>query len=418
MDREIPKEDIARDRRRKWGIVTAIAIGAAAITVWGLSKLSPSVKSSDLRFGKVDTGTLETTVSATGHVVPSFEEIINSPISTRIVEVYRKAGDSVDAGTPLLRLDLQSTETEMQRLIDEHSIHHIAKEKTIAANSSAISNMRMQISVKEMEAEKLREDMENEQRLDSIGSGTGERIRQAQLAYKTARLELAQLHTQLDNTLKVQQADLKEQDLKISIAAGNIEQMQRVLSDAQVKAPRSATLTYIINEVGRRVNEGEKIAVIADLDHFKVEGEISDTHAQKFGTGSKVMIKIGKNSHSGTVTHVEPLSQGGVIKFTVTLNDDDSNNLRSGQSTNTYIYTDIKEDVKRMPFGPYYMGPGKYAVFVKDGDKLHKREVQLGESNYDYVEVISGLENGEEVAINDMKKYKDNKTLKIKDLHQ
>lgn len=413
MDREIPKEVITKERRRRWIYGLSIAVAIAGLGLWGISSLTPSINASDLRLGTVNIGTIETSVSATGHVVPAFEEIINSPISTRIMEVYCKAGDSVNNGTPLLRLDLESAETEMHRLHDVHSINRIAKEKAIVSNSSVISNLQMQISVKEMTVEKLYEDMLNEQRLDSIGSGTGERIRQAQLAYKTAELELDQLRSQLDNTIKVQQAELKEQDLNISISSGNIDKMERILSDAQVKSPRAATLTYIVNEIGRRVAEGEKIAVIADLRHFKVEGEISDTHAQKFGTGSKAMVQIGRNRYDGIITNVEPLSQGGIIKFTVTLNDDDSSNLRSGQSTNTYIFTNIKEDVMRIPFGPYYMGPGKYAIFVKEGDKLHRREVQLGESNYDYVEVISGLKNGEEVAVNDMKKYNDNNTLKI-----
>ena len=55
---------------------------------------------------------IEVSVSASGKVVPAFEEIINSPINSRIVEVYRKGGDSVEIGTPILKLDLHSTETE------------------------------------------------------------------------------------------------------------------------------------------------------------------------------------------------------------------------------------------------------------------------------------------------------------------
>lgn len=413
MDREITKEEIAKERRRLWLKIILIAVGAIALAIWGMNSLSSSVNNADLQLGKVDLGTLETTVSATGHVVPAFEEIINSPISTRIIEVYSKVGDSVSAGTPLLRLDLQSAETEMHRLANEHSISQIAKEKAITANNSSVSNLKMQISVKEMEVEKLHEDMINEQRLDSIGSGTGERIRQARLAYKTAQLELDQLRLQLENTIKVQQAEIKERDLNINISAGNIDKMERILSDAQVKAPRGATLTYIVDEIGRRVAEGEKIAVIADLKHFKVQGEIPDAHAQKFSTGSKAIVEIGKKRYDGIITNVEPLSQGGIIKFSVTLDNDVSSALRSGQSANTYILTDIKEDVLLIPFGSYYMGPGSYKLFVKEGNKLHRRDVQLGESNYDYVEVISGLEKGEEVAVNDMKKLQNNKTLKI-----
>ena len=414
MDREIPKEQILKERGRKWAVGISGVAGIAIVVAYGMRLLAPTVNYADLEIGEVDGGTIETTVSATGRVIPAFEEIINSPISTRIIEVYRKAGDSVVAGTPLLRLDLQAAEGEMHRLADEHSIRKVEREKTVATNNSAVSNLEMQIAVKEMAVEKLLEDVANEQRLDSIGSGTGERIRQAKLAYNTAKLELAQLRRQLENTHLVQQADLREHDLNISISASNIDRMTRTLNDAQVKAPRGATLTYIVNEIGRRVAEGEKIAVIADLKHFKVKGEIAETHAQKFWVGSKAKVQIGKKRYDGIVENVSPQSEGGVISFIVSLDKDDSPALRSGQSANAYILTDIKEDVARIPSGPYYMGPGKYRLFVKEGSGLVRREVTLGESNYDYVEVKSGLKRGEEVVISDLKKFNDNKKLKIK----
>ena len=65
--------------------------------------------------------------SASGNVAPAFEEIINSPINSRIVEVYRRGGDSVEVGTPILKLDLQSTETEYKKLLDEEQIPKATK---------------------------------------------------------------------------------------------------------------------------------------------------------------------------------------------------------------------------------------------------------------------------------------------------
>lgn len=376
--------------------------------------MRPGVSEADLRFGSVDMGDVETSVSAVGRVAPAFEEIITSPISSRVLEVYRIAGDSVGAGDPLLRLDLESTETNIRRLNDQHSIQVAGKEKIKVAASTAISNLEMQIRVSEMTIEKLREDMLNEQRLDSIGSGTGERIRQARLAYETAVLQLEHLRQQLANERRKQEAEILTQDLNISIAATQIKEMERTLADAKIKAPRGATLTYIINEVGRQINAGEKIAVIADLHHFKVEGEIPDAHANKFGVGSRAMVKLGKRRFDGVVSNIVPQSQGGVIKFAVALDDDSDPQLRAGQTAQTYILTDIKEGVLRIPSGAYYSGPGTYSLFVKEGDRLHRRDVTLGDANYDYVEVISGLNQGETVNLSDLKRFENNRTLSIK----
>ena len=127
MDREIPKE--VRDKERKKKFIKYGAIGVAAVVCIAvlISFMRSSVNRKDLVFSEVDNGTIEVSVSASGKVVPAFEEIINSPINTRIVEVYRKGGDSVDVGTPILKLDLQSTETEYKKLLDEEQMKRILK---------------------------------------------------------------------------------------------------------------------------------------------------------------------------------------------------------------------------------------------------------------------------------------------------
>ena len=106
MDREIPKEVRNKERNKK--IIRYGAIGVAGIVVVSvlISLMRTGVKEKDLVFSKVGKGTIEVSVSASGKVVPAFEEIINSPINTRILEVYRKGGDSVDVGTPILKLSL------------------------------------------------------------------------------------------------------------------------------------------------------------------------------------------------------------------------------------------------------------------------------------------------------------------------
>lgn len=93
--------------------------GVIVVIVFLIGFVRKSVNSDDIIIATADKGTIETSVSASGLVVPAFEQIINSPISTRIVEVYHKEGDTLSEGTPLLRLDLQSVETEINKLNDE-----------------------------------------------------------------------------------------------------------------------------------------------------------------------------------------------------------------------------------------------------------------------------------------------------------
>ncbi len=92
MDREIPKEVRRKERNKKIIRFSAIGVGGVVAISLLISFMRTGVQQKDLILSAVDTGTIEVSVSASGKVVPAFEEIINSPINTRIVEVYRRGG--------------------------------------------------------------------------------------------------------------------------------------------------------------------------------------------------------------------------------------------------------------------------------------------------------------------------------------
>ena len=415
MDREIPKEIRQKERNKKLLKYGGIASAVVACLALLISFMQSSVKLKDLVLSTVDNGLIEVSVSASGKVVPAFEEIINSPINTRIVEVYRKGGDSVDVGTPILKLDLQSTETEYKKLLDEEQMKRYQLEQLKVNNETFLSNLAMNVKVSAMELNRKEMELRNERYLDSIGSGTHDKVRQAELAYNKGKLELEQLQQQYENEKKVKAADLKVKELEFNIFSKGLAEMKRTLNDAQVGSPRKAILTFVNNQVGAQVGKGEQIAVVSDLSHFKVEGEIADTYGDRVAAGGKVIVKVGSEKLEGVVSSVTPLSKNGVISFSVQLENDSHKRLRSGLKTDVYVMNAVKEDVMRIANASYYVGRGDYELFVLDSeDELIKRKVKLGDSNFEFVEVVSGLQPGDRVVISDMSNYKNKNKLKVK----
>ncbi|MDE6286416.1 MAG: HlyD family secretion protein, partial [Muribaculaceae bacterium] len=257
MDREISKEEITRRKRRKWMVAGGVTAGFAALLYAISGFAGKTVKASDLVMSTADSGTIESTISATGKVVPAYEEIITSPISTRILEVYCKAGDSVQAGTPLLQLDLKSAENALGKLLDEIEMKRHLLEQQRLNNATQLSDLEMQIKVKAMTVDRLEVELRNERYLDSLGSGTGDRVKQVELAYRTGALELEQMRERLDNERKVADADLKVKSLELNIGDKNLDEMRRTLEDAKIRAPKAATLTFIADQMGQKVAEGE-----------------------------------------------------------------------------------------------------------------------------------------------------------------
>lgn len=414
MDRAIPVGVQRKRRMVRYGKYAAIVAVVMGVAVWLGTLMMSSVDKKSLITSQVDRGTIDVSIIATGKVVPAFEEVIISPISAQILEVYAHSGDTVDVGTPLLRLDLQSAQTDYSKALDEQEIRRQQMVQLTTNTETQLSDRRMQLEVEEMKIGQLEAQLRNEQYLDSLGSGTKDRVHQAEITLRTAQMQLKQLKQQYENEVRVRKADLRMKQLQDGIADKSLEETRRTLDGANIRSPRKATLTYISNEIGSIVGSGSKVAVISDLTHFKVDCSIADTYSDRVMAGGRVLVKIGKERLFGTINTVTPLSQDGVITFTVLMDNPSHPKLRSGLKAEVFVITSIKEDVLRIRNGSYYTGAGNYTLFIyKDEHTLVPRTIQLGDCNYDYVEVISGLEEGDSVVVNDMQRHKGKEKIRI-----
>ena len=415
MDRELTKEEKRKENRKLYFRLGLAAIAVMALIVGFSFVFDDSVESSKIQTAIAEKSTLESSVSASGKIVPLYEEAIVSPVATRIMEVYCDEGDTVQTGESLLKLDLASTETEMRRLTDEVSMKNIELEQTALNNETYLTDLEMKIKTKEMAVNHLKAEVANEKRLDSIGSGTGDRVREAELAYRSAKLELEQLKTQLVNERKAYSASYRSKQLEATISRRNLEEMERTLDNAKIKSPKGGTVTYLNKNIGTSIGEGERLAVVSDLTHFKIMAEIPEGNASKLSVGSLVKVRFNRHTLTGHISSISPQSKNGTIEFSVLLDDDSYKGLRSGLRAELNVVFDEHDNIVRIPNGQYFQGPGEYNLFVKtSSNNLERRKVSLGDSNFDYVEVLEGLKPGEKVVVSDMSEYANRKGIKLK----
>lgn len=414
MDKKIPTVILRRQRLLRILLWCGVVTAALVVVMWLLGFMEKSVQESELRFGTVDSGSLVTMVNASGTVRPAYEEIINSPVDSRIVKVYVREGDSVSAGTPLLQLDLATAQTEYEKMANDYQVKQQQLRQLRMTNNTQLSELQMQIKVKEMEVSRMTIEAANERRLDSLGSGTGERVRQAETALATARLELAQLNQRLANERQTTAAAEEVQELGLANFRKDMEIAGRTLDQGRIPAPYSGVVSFINNKVGSRVTPGEKVAVVSDLSSFYINGQVPEGYSQRISNGQQVEVRAGQNVLPGMVSNVTANSQGGAVALDVTLDNPADRCLRSGMHVDLYISCGYKDNVVRLPAGPFFKGAGEYYLFVEKDGVLTRRKVNLGDSNRDYIEVLSGLEPGERAVVSDMSRYSSNEKLKIK----
>lgn len=393
----------------------AAGVAVIAVAIMAVGRLvGGSVRMSDLQVAVVDRGMVSAGIFATGKVVPEYQEIINSPINTRIVEVYRKSGDVVEKGTPLLRLDIQSAETEYRKGLDDEQMRTQRLRQLRINQNTRLTDMDMRIKVARMALNSKEMQLRNERYLDSIGSGTTDRVRQAELDFNTARLELEQLRKQYDNEQKAAEAEYRIQELDLNMFRKSLAEIKRTLDDAAIRSPRRAVLTFVKSDIGAKIGAGEQVAIVSDLSRYKVECSTAAGYSNRLAAGGKVLVRAEGKELDGTIAGVNPLAKNGTVDFIVNLGNPGDSILRSGLNVDVNVHTSMKPDVLRIANGDYYDKPGTYRLFVFDGaNRIVRRDVRLGEASYDYVEVLGGLKPGDRVVVSDMENYKNRKEMKV-----
>lgn len=416
MDREIPKNEQRRRLYRRIAVGACVVACVIAVTVVVSMFVTPSVDAESLHMADVSRGDIDVTITGTGRVVPAFEEVINSPLSSRIVEIYHRSGDEVEAGTPLLRLDLDAARTDYDSRVDELAMLRLQLSQLRANNRTRAADLRKQIEVARMRLQRLEAELVNERYLDSIGSGTTDRVREVLFNRDAGRLELEQLEQQLVNETDVMSADERLKQLEIEIKSKDVAQQARMLGDAEIRALRHATVTSIADRLGATVSAGQQVAAIADLGHYRVDARFADNYASDLREGARVRLTISRQSLDGFVSSVAPTARDGMLDVTVALDCDSAGVLRPGVKADVAVSNGLRSDVVRIPNAGFYTGPGDYRLYVRarDSDGLDIRTVKLGQAGYDYIEVLSGLVPGEQIVTSGTEQFGKATHIKIK----
>ncbi|MEL7375734.1 MAG: hypothetical protein AAFN65_02150 [Bacteroidota bacterium] len=98
MDRPIDKKEVRQRKLRFWVRILA-TLALIALAVWGFRYLiSPKAEASQMRVAVAEIGTVSNSVTASGLVVPAFEEQLNAPIGSEIERIVLRAGTEVQRG--------------------------------------------------------------------------------------------------------------------------------------------------------------------------------------------------------------------------------------------------------------------------------------------------------------------------------
>lgn len=405
MDRELSASvKQANKRKRIWQ--TGITLVLIATAVFGFKSLiTLSLSRAEIRTAKVERGPVAATLTASGVVVPEHELAITSPIQARIEQVVHHAGDKVQAGDQILLLDKAFTQLAYEKLKDEEQLNQHKRVQLGLQLQKKLNTLISELAIKRMQVKSLQAQLGDEQYLLKIGGGTQERVKQADLNLKIAQQELAQIEQDMATERQLLKADEQELRFTMAIQSRSIEELERKMKQAEVRADRPGVITWVNSETGSNVNAGDVIARLADLSSYKVQATASDAFAGQLQSGAQVTVRINETDLSGTIASVDPTVTNGTLTFYVALDEDNHALLRPNLRVDVYVTTATKPNTLRVKNGPYFSGNTNNQVFIVRQDELVRVPARVGVSNTDYVELENGVQPGDEVVISEMQDY-------------
>jgi len=415
MDRELSQATKKQRKKRRILIIVSILLtGVASLFAFNYL-ISFPLDRGELLIGIATRGTIRATLNASGTIQPEFEEMITSPVSTRILRVLAPTGTAVDSGTSILELDLTSISNQLNQSVDQLNLYKAQFEKSRLALEKTISDLENQRDIRKLKNQWYKMEKENAEKLFSIGGVMEEEVKKASLDYQIAVLELSQLEQQIANQQASKEAQLREMELNIRIQDRLVGELSGKLAQAKIISGRKGVVTWVKEQIGSHVEPGEMLVKIADLTSYKTEAAISDIYGDRIYQGQEVLIRVNDTELTGFITTIEPSVKNGFISFSVGLTDKSNPILRPHQQVDVFPVTTSKQDVILLPREAAFSGAREQWLFVIRNGKAYRTRVVTGLTNYDDIEIETGIEAGDEVILSDMKKYERRSDIRIKE---
>lgn len=414
MDRHISPEKIRKRRIRNLAFTLAVII--ASVFSWNYLKslIEPKLKSDEMKTAVVHRGNIFSSISASGIVESEYEQLLLAPFSGKIKEIQKTAGSKVKTGDTILVLDASLIKDQLENLEDQLKLNLNSYHQNQLNAENLQLELDHKLEVERLNISDLEAQLNEENQLLAVGGIPEEKIRSTRQKLNLARKELEL--TKRQNAIRVEKIKAEQEALELTIKMKKreVSKTKELVEDAYVTAPENGVIITINGREGQTLSQGGEMVRISNLSTFKITGKIADANAEKLHSGGKVIAISDNTRLIGTIGNIRPEVEKGMIKFDVFLDQNNHSDLRPNLSMEVLVITAEKSNTLLLADGPFYDGSRETDVFCIEGGMAIKKHVIVGLSNFEFIEISDGLNEGDEVVISDVSKVDYLDKVKIK----
>jgi HlyD family secretion protein len=406
------------DRRKRF---IQIGIGAGALLVilafvflfrgWAASE--HTIPRERLRIVTVTEGPFVRDVSAQGTVVAAVSPTLFA-VAPGNISYQVRAGDTVKTGQVLATLVSPTLENEFQReratldsldtALQRQSIE-IRRQKLRTQEEADLANVTIRAAEREMQRAQTAWDKGAIAERD-LKRAEDER-ESARLSYEHARENAELERSSLDLDLRARRQERERQGFVVA-------NLKRRVDELSVRSPVNGMVANLAAAEKASVAENAPLMTVVDLTAFEVEFQVADVYARDIKPGMEAQISLDGAQHVGVVTGISPEVRSGQVVGRVKFSGEQPAGLRQSQRGSVRIVIEQRAMARKFERSAD-ISPGTRQIHVVDGDLAVLRPVELGAASVGEIEVVSGLEPGDEVVVSGLSDFRDVPEILISD---
>jgi len=406
--------DIARpSQAKKKRIKRILMVGAAIVAVGaislGVSRLKPAAPTVDRAVVWIDAvkrGPMVRQVRGSGTLVPEDIRWIPAQTQGRVERIVLRPGAQVTPDTVILELSNPDLENSVRDAQLAYQSAQAAFTNRKAELESALLSQEANVANIETQYSQAALDLEANEKLlkDLLVSELQVKQKRGLAADLKNRLDVEKRRLEITRQGTTSQLAPQEADVNQRKAAWDLRRKQ--LDDLKVKAGMSGILQLVPVERGQQVGPGTNLARVANPTNLKAELRIAETQTKDIHIGQYAEVDTRNGVVKGHVSRIDPASSGGTVGVDVIMDGDLPAGARPDLSVDGTIQLEKLDNIIFVGRPAFGQENSTVTIFkVQPSGEALATKVKLGRASVNTIEVLEGLQPGDQVILSDMSQF-------------
>ncbi|WP_028079674.1 efflux RND transporter periplasmic adaptor subunit [Solimonas soli] len=396
-------------RHRKWLIGGGAALLLLALIVpTTLRSLSAggSVSRARLSIATVERGDFTRDIAAEGRVVAAVSPTLYAPAAGS-VRFTVQAGGKVDkdqvigsVDSPELTSKLAQERANLQALqVDYARAQLDARQQSLVADQT--------LEQARIDRETASTEQQRTKKAFALGVTPEIEVLRTQAALQKAEIALKRAETDHELQKEGRRFDVDARRLARDRQQLLVDDLQRQVDLLTLRSPVAGQVGQLIAADRSTVAKDAALLTVVDLTALEVEMKVPESFARDLAVGMPATLRGNGKEWPGEVSAVAPEVVNGEVVARVRFAGAAPQGLRQSQRLSVRVVLDERKNVVMVARGPFVEQGRGSSAYVVNGDIAEKRAIRVGAASVDKVEIVEGLQPGEQIVISGTDTFND-----------